>query len=400
MSMREVFRVIYAPHKAFREIIQNPKYVGPIITMILFIAANFALSYTLLSKQYIDETKPNGPSENFDLWTEEASYWDSIANITVNTNDFINVTYPENKGYYGKRSIEFKINSSNHVWMELNFREGFPCSGSNGYKNLTLRIKIVKPSETLPSNVSIYLISGSQGLFYQDITTYINYTDVWNNVTLSLGDVWKPLGSANWNNITGLKLEFSWFDVHDNITLRIDGLFFHGLYRSQIETSNELLISLLNPYSPFNAFMQFTIQWVFLGGLLYLIPKVFGAKTVWKPLLIAAGFILIVYFVRIIIFTLVHITSPNIYLSFSYLGRVSGEWQRAEKQILEPFGFHLMLLWVLDKIIWIWVIALCAILIHSMLTLPWRISIFAALSSFVFYMFLLILFTPSPPILL
>jgi hypothetical protein len=40
MSMREVFRILYAPHKAFKEIIQNPKYVGPILVMILFIGAS------------------------------------------------------------------------------------------------------------------------------------------------------------------------------------------------------------------------------------------------------------------------------------------------------------------------------------------------------------------------
>lgn len=399
MSIREVFRIIYAPHKAFKEIIQNPKYIGPIIVMILFIVANLALCYTVLSKTYIDETKPE-PSENFDLWTEETSYWHSTANITVNTDDFINVSYPENKGYYGKKSIEFRSALSDHVQMELNFGEGLSCSGSNGYKSLTFRMKIVEPMEPLPSNVSIYLISNGRGSFYQDITSGVSSTGIWNNLTLSLGNTWKTLGSANWDSIVGLKLDISWSNVHDNITLRIDGLFFHGLYKSRIETSSDLLISLLNPYSPINAFMQFTIQWVFLGGLLYLVPKIFGAKTTWKPLLIASGFILMIYFVRIAAFTLIHLTSPNIYISLTYLSRVSGEWEKAYEQILEPFGFQSIFLWVFDKIIWIWTIALCAILIHSIYMLPWRTSMFAALSSFVLYLFLLIFFTPAPPILL
>jgi len=400
MSMREVFRILYAPHKAFKEIIQNPKYVGPILVMVLFIGASFALSYTLLSKTYTDITKPDGPSENFDLWTEDSSYWHSTASITTNTNDFINVSYSENKGYYGKKSIEFQSTFSDYICMELNFSEGLFCSGSRGYRNLTFRMKIVEPIEPLPSNVSIYLFSNGQGSFYQDITGRINGTGIWNNITLVFGDNWKTLGSANWDNITGLKLEFFWFNVQDRIRLRIDGLFFHGLYKSRIETSSDLLISLLNPYSPINAFMQFTIQWVFLGGLLYLVPKVFGAKTTWKPLLITSGFILIIYFVRIIALTLVYLASPNMYLSLTYLGGVSGEWEKAYGQILELFGFQSMLLWVFDKIIWVWTIALCAILIRSTFTLPWSTSIFASVTSFVIYLLLLIFFTPAPPILL
>jgi hypothetical protein len=368
--------------------------------MILFIGASFALSYTLLSKTYIDRTKPDGPSENFDLWTEDLSYWRSTASITTNTDDFINVSYPENKGYYGKKSIEFQSTFSDYVCMELNFGEGLSCSESSGYRNLTFRVKIVEPIEPLPSNVSIYLVSNEQGSFYQDITRRINSAGIWNNVTLVLGDNWKTLGSANWNNITGLKLEFSWFNVQDGIRLRIDGLFFHGLYKSRIETSSDLLISLLNPYSPINAFMQFTIQWVFLGGLLYLVPKIFGAKATWKPLLIASGFILVIYIVRIIAFTLVYLVSPDMYLSLTYLGGISGEWEKAYGQILELFGFQSMLLWVFDKIIWVWTIALCAILIRSTFALPWSTSIFASVTSFVIYLLLLIFFTPAPPILL
>jgi hypothetical protein len=63
-----IFKVIYAPHKAFKEIAQNPRYIGPILIMILFIAANVAAAYAFLAKTYVEATVPS--SENKDLWTE------------------------------------------------------------------------------------------------------------------------------------------------------------------------------------------------------------------------------------------------------------------------------------------------------------------------------------------
>ncbi len=390
--LKEIVKVIYAPHKAFKEITQNPKYLGPILIMILFIAANFALSYTLLSKTYIDKTEPEEPSKNFDLWTEEKSYWSSTAKIEVNTDDFINGSY------YGNKSIEFQLTSSSQIFMELNITEGLSCLGPEGYKNLTFRVKIVEPAD-IPSNASLYLISDGQGSFYKNISNVVNVTNAWNNVTLSLGNGWEQLGSPNWNNITCLRLEFTWPNNY-NIKLLIDGLFFHGLYKSQMETSSNLLIDLVNPYSPINAFIQFTIQWVFLGGLLYLIPKVFGAKTVWRPLLIAAGFILMIYFVRTVVFAIVYAVAPDVYLPLAYLGGVSNEWRKAYEQIYQAFAFPYMVLWSFDKFIWIWAIALCTILFRSLDILPWRTSIFSAVSSFILYLLLLILFTPAPPILL
>jgi len=396
LSIREIPKVVYAPYKAFKEIIQNPKYTGPLLIMILFIIANIGFGYALLSKRYIDQTQPQ--ASNLDKWTEETDFWASNANITLNTQDYINGTY------YGSNSIQFDIENSSSVWIQLNISDSVSCSGHEGYKFLSFRIKLesVEPPAN-PSNVSLYIISSNmQGMFYQDMTNKINQTGVWINSTVAVGEEsssWLSIVNANWSAITGLKLDFTW-PTESNITLLVDGIFFHGLYKSGMELSSMALVDLGFPYSPLNAFMQFTIQWVILGGLLYLIPKMFQVKTIWKPLLIIAGFILIIYFIRMILFSLVIFASPEIKYTFEYLGGVSGEWENAINKILQPLAVSSQILWFVDKFVWVWTVALCATALHLMFTLPWTKSILASITSFALYLLLLIFFAPVPPILL
>ena len=377
-----IFEVLYAPRKAFKKIIQNPRYIGPILVMILFVLANLGFGYALLSKTYFDQTMP--ASTDLDKWTEDISYWNSTTKITTNTEDYISGIY------YGNKSIEFSLNDSAKIWMELNIPDSLNCSGSEGYRNLTFRVKIVKPLSPPPSNVSIYLFSATkQDNFYRDITGKINNTGIWNNVTLSLGQGWKKAKDAKWNNITGLKLEFTW-PSKSNITLLIDGLFFHGVYKSRMETEGNLIAI----YS-INAFMQFTIYWVLLGGTLYLIPKMFGVKTVWKPLLVSAGFILITYFIRMSVFTFVYITSKEIYLPLTFLGGVPGEGEEAYTRIFQTVALPYQIMWVFDKIVWVWITALCAIVIRLISEMSWIKSLIASTSSYLLYVILVLFLVPG-----
>jgi len=52
----EVIKVIYSPFKAFKEIVQNPRYLGPVMVMILFVAAYTGFSYVATSKLYDEQT--------------------------------------------------------------------------------------------------------------------------------------------------------------------------------------------------------------------------------------------------------------------------------------------------------------------------------------------------------
>jgi len=385
-----IFKVIYAPHKAFKEIIQNPRYIGPILIMLFFVLANVGFSYALLSKTFLDQTMPK--ASDLDKWTEDTAFWTSNANISLNTQDYINGTY------YGNKSIQFSIDASSQVWMQLNISSSLSCSGPEGYKNLSFRLKItsIEPSAT-PSNVRLYMISTSpQDTFHQNVTAQLNQTYIWNNASIPVGNEspdWLSNASPDWGNITGLRLEFTW-PTDSNVTLLIDGLFFHGLYKSVIDLSSSSLIGLGNPYSPINTFMQFIIQWVVLGGLLYVIPKMFGIKTVWKPLLIIAGFVLVTYFIRMIVFTGVCIASPEIRYPLKLLGGVSGEQETAYIQAIEPVTFAERILWYVDKLVLVWGAVLCAIALRLMFSISWAKSLLMSISSYALYIVLLIFLAP------
>ena len=374
-----IFKVIYSPYKAFKEIIEKPSYIGPVLIMILFIIANTGFAYVFLSKAYADQTMP--PSSELDKWTEDITFWDSNASITLSS-DCIN------GAYYGNSSIAFSKLNSSRVWMQLNITDALDCSGSNGYKNLSFRVKWTSP-EAKPNNVSIYLLSTNPtDYFYSNLTEeFVNLTaNVWNNITLALKtENWT--GKADWGNVTGLKLSFTW-SKPENITVLIDGLFFHGVFKPLIETSSSYLFN----YSLF-AFMQFTMQWVVLGGLLYILSKLFGGKAAWRTLLTIAGFALITLFIQALASAVTYTALPTIRYPLEILGGVPGEGQAAYNQIAEASQFVLQINQYIQIIIHIWTIALCTIALRLLFEYPWIKSAFISALAYLLSLFVITFLT-------
>ncbi|MDI6691672.1 MAG: hypothetical protein QME50_07440, partial [Candidatus Bathyarchaeota archaeon] len=202
-TIKNVFKVVYAPQKAFKEIVQEPKYIGPIIVMILFIAANTGFAYTFFSKQYVEQTLPT--VQQLDMWTENSTLWTVPEGVICeeNSTDFISGS----EIYYGTRSIQFSINNSNQIWMTLNDIGNINCSEPDGYKSLYLRIKRTSPQQS-PENVIIFLFSSTlSDYFYYNLTEkFLNsIVNEWNNLTIPLWENWLNNSvTASWANITGL----------------------------------------------------------------------------------------------------------------------------------------------------------------------------------------------------
>jgi len=365
-----IFKVIYSPFKAFKEISQNPRYVGPILIMILFIAANAGFVYTIVSKTYVEQTLPTG--EQLDRWTENSTFWIKTADLAVDENykDYINGTY------YGNKSINFTRSNSTQISIQLDGTEHIDCAEPEGYKSLYLRIKQVAP-EYKPENVTIYLFSTTTSdYFYYNLTQKLSNSTIneWNNVTIPLetGEWLNNGTNANWGDITGLKLEPIWLE-DSNITLLVDGLFFGGVFRSPVEN----MVSYLFNFS-LSSSMQFIIRWVLLGGIIYLITKAFKAKTVWRPLLILVGSALVTMFVQAAINVVVFSTLPTIYYPLELIGGVGGESEIAYNRILEET-------WLVDQVyryvqmgVLVWTITLCAIASHLLAEFSWTKSFLVA----------------------
>jgi hypothetical protein len=372
--LKNIFKVIYSPLEAFKEISQNPRYIGPIIVMILFTAANIGVTYNIISKTYIEQILPT--AELLDEWTENSTLWTPgpEVNITENNIDYINGTY------YGNRSIQFSIIDNKQISMQLNDTGSINCSGLDGYKNLYLRMKWTSPENT-PENATIYLFSAAlSDYFYYNLTEKTSDAtfNVWNNLTVPLDtEKWSKNGThADWGNITGLRLELTWSNS-TNITLLVDGLLFGGVFKSPVENFTGYLFNF-----SIVSVMQFIIKWVFLSGILYIMTKAFKAQTVWKTSLILVGFALITLFVQAVINNATFSTLPTLRYPLEVIGGVQGESEAAYSKILEET-------WLVSQIssyvqigIYIWTIALCAIATRLLAEFSWSKSFLVAAVAF------------------
>lgn len=371
MSAPEILKVLYSPRKAFNEIVQNPKYFGPLLIIILVIAANVGFTYAAISKTYVEQILPNG--SNLDEWTENSTLWTSNAQVSESSDHI-------NGSLYGNRSIAFSMTDNTQVWAQLDNIGSIDCSSPNGFNKLSFRVKWTSPSAT-PENVTIYLLStNSSDYFYDSLTENVSTYNIWNNITVQLvsGGWSNNSPDADWANITGLKLQFTWPE-NSNITLLIDGLFFHGTFESLLESAGT---SYLTNYAILSA-MQFVITWVILSGLIYLMAKGLGGKLVWKPLLIAVGFILVTLFVQAVINAVAYSTLPTVRYPFQLIGGVSGEGQNAYDTIVDQT-------WLVSEIsrftqiaIYIWIIALSSIAVHILAAFSWTKSLLVGAVSYV-----------------
>jgi hypothetical protein len=343
--------------------------------MILFIVADMGFAYALFSKQYFEHTWPK--AEELDVWTENPNLW-TVPDGVIREENFTDYI-SGSEAYYGNRSIQFSIDDTNQIWMQLNDIGNINCSEPDGYKSLYLRIKWTSPEQS-PENVTIFLFSStSSDYFYYDLTE--NFTNsianVWNNLTIPLGENWlNNSATASWANITGLKLDFEWSE-NANIILLVDGLFFGGIFKPSLTGIGDILSFSLS------AFTQFVIRWIFLGGLLYITVKAFRAKILWRSVLISVGFALITMFIQAVINAIAFSTLPTLYYGFDLLGGVNGERENAIAKLLEDIWLVNQIYWYVQIAVYLWTMGLCAIATQSLTQFSWTKSFFiGALSYF------------------
>jgi len=360
----DILKVIYAPHKAFKGIIQNPKYFGPTLIVILFIAASMGSTYAAISKTCIEKTLPDG--KLLDEWTENRTLWTSNAGI-AESNDSMNGSY------YGNKSIAFSITNNTEVWAQLKDIGPVNCSGPDGYSKLSFRIKWTNP-EVKPANATIQLLSTiSSEYFSYNLTGALpNFTyNVWNNLTLPLiSDGWSNSSSAaSWDNITGLKLDFAWVDS-SNITLVVDGVFFRGNFNSLLESA---ATAFLVNYA-FMAFTQILLVWVILTGLIYLMGRGLGGSVLWKPVLIVIGFTLVPMVIQSLVNTAAYLSSPTVHYPLELIGGVSGESDIAFNAILEQTWLTSQIMRYTQVAVYVWTIALCSLAVRVLTGFGWAKS--------------------------
>jgi hypothetical protein len=298
---------------------------------------------------------PTGPQG--DVWTENAALWHGNSGVTVTNNhdDYIN----SSNQYYNNTSIEFKADNASSIQLFLSDLGSSVDCTTNGFRNLSIRVKIVTP-DTKPENVTLYLISLSPANFFAyDLTgTFSNSSvNVWNNITVPVNTAdWRSGGSGSWENITGLRMDFAWPSA-SNIDLRIDGLFFRGVFKAvlDIDATSVLINAALNSATPY------LFEWLLFTALLYLLIKGLRGNVVWKPVMVAVGVAFVTLVVQSIILLVVYSELlPNLNYSLEFLANIPGEADAAASVIENMVAQVLQIGGAVQIAVYVWIVALGA----------------------------------------
>ncbi len=328
MILEDIAQVVYAPAKAFKKIIENPKYLGALIVLLLFIGLQVGYEYAQFSHTYTENTSPS--IDQLSSYTNASSgFWRAGAGVSIanNFNDPFNYsvyvaalgTPPSDKaGYYslfGNSSMEIVANNTSTISAALGNAFNVSC-GNGGFENFSMTVKTV---DVAPQTAVLTLYSVTDSNYYTyDLTSSLsNTSDInqWNNITVPIGPSAQGWtvggGSPSWGNITALKLDFT-YASNTNAVIRIGALFFHGEYQSPVQyNSTGLLLQFLQVFS-----LQFIFTWFLITGLFYVFFKGLKASVTWKPLFVAIAFALFIMVIRAAVNLVAGLASPIVYYPY------------------------------------------------------------------------------------
>ena len=325
MILEDIAQVVYAPVKAFKKIIENPKYLGALIVLLLFIGLQVGYEYAQFSHTYTENTSPT--IDQLSDYTN-ATIWNTISGVSL-TNNFadpfnysvyvaaLGTTPSDTTGYYsvfGNSSMEIDANNTSTVSVALSNAFNISCA-AGGFENFSMTVKTVQLAPQ-SADVTLYSVSDSNYYTY-DLTSYLSNTSVinqWNNITLPIGSSaqgWNITGAPSWGNITALKLDFT-YPSNSNPVIRIGALFFHGQYQTPVQYNNMgLLLQFLQVFS-----LQIIFSWFLLTGLFYIFFKGLKANVTWKPIFIALAFALFIMVIRAAVNLVAALASPVVYYPY------------------------------------------------------------------------------------
>jgi len=306
----DIHKVIYAPHKVFKEIIQNPKYHGPVIIMILFILVSVAGEYARGSRIFIQQTLPTSLNfENPDPWTESTGMWTSNARMTNNTQDYL---------LHG--SVQFQVANDTRISMALNNIGPIDCLRTGGYRNLTFSAKWIHPTAAAPQSVVLYLNAPNvTRYFYRSLTVPVTElgNNTWGNFTLPLGSnatEWlNTTSQESWSNVGSLRIEFEWTEPDkSNLTVLIDKLFFLS---ESFDPLNSFAGNSVGQFAMYTG-LDYGLNLVLFSIALFVGVKIFHVQTTFKILIVIVGYAMVGMVILKALFSIYYLVMPSIYVYF------------------------------------------------------------------------------------
>jgi hypothetical protein len=388
LILDDLASVVYAPTKAFKKIIENPKYLGAILVFILFIGVAIGFEFVQFSKTYTENTTPEVNSLSNYL---NATLWASSSNVKL-TNNFADpfnysiyvAALDSNYSVFGNSSLEMDAANTNNFTAALGNVFNVDCSAPSGFQNLSMTIKQVAPADPpQKATLTLYSLSDTNSYSY-DLISSLSSTaaiGVWNNLTISVGphaQGWTITGTPSWANVTALQLSLT-YSTSSNITLRVGALFFRGQYQTPVQTDSVgLLLEFLQAFG-----FQFILVWFLLAVLIYLFFKGLKTTVTWKPLFVALGFALFVMVIRAAINLVAAATLPPLYYPYdlslgvrfnsfgaTYYAGVASNLTTQSRAILNSInsataGFQETVL-AMFVVSYVWIGALCTIIVGTL----------------------------------
>jgi len=381
LFVREIFRVLYSPLEAFKEIAKKHDVKGPMLILLIAVLVTAGAQYISASKISFEN-----PTPEMDIWTESTSLWASNGVLSDDTDRIV-----------GNYSVKSFSSNDTCIWMKLTEIGPFDCSGDSGYRGFSFRIKWIHQNETPPnSNATLQLFSNEENRYFQyglgnNITSSSNK---WANLTADVGpgQGWVSVNSPDWGNITGLEFRLAWLPSDAaNLTMKIDDLYF-GEYVPLLASGDFtgwLASSLMGSAT------DFIVRWILYAGLLLLTIKIFGGETgPWSVLFNVVGYVFAVTLVYLAIDALLISMLPSLSFPLEAWSPAAGEEEiglALWNQIIQdnwgtmwaynlryylPFAFHA------------WTAALGTIALHFAREFAWKKAAAISVMAYVMLIFL------------
>lgn len=381
LFVREIFRVLYSPLEAFKEIVKKPDVKGPMLILLITVLVTAGAQYISASKTFFENPTPEA-----DSWTESTSLWISNGVLLSDTDRIV-----------GNHSVKSFSSNDTCIWMKLIEIGPFDCSGNSGYRGLSFRIKWIHQNEKPPSsNATLQLFSYEENRYFRyDLSNNMtSSSNEWTNLTANVGSGhgWVPVSSPDWENITALEFRLAWLPSDAaNLTMKIDDVYF-GEYVSPLASdffTGWLVSSLMGSAT------DFIVRWILYAGLLLLMIKIFGGKTgPWSALFNVVGYVFAVTMVYITIDALMINMLPSLSFPLKAWSPVAGEEEiglALWNQIIQDnwgTSWAYNLRYYLPFIVHAWTAALGTIALHFAREFAWKKAAAISVMAYIMLIFL------------
>lgn len=386
MIVKDIFKVIYSPIKAFESIAKKPDIKGPFIILALILVSAAVEQYVFASRVLLAARAPGN-----DEWTESiSSSWNWTSNGIISLD---NTTYVI--GNYSVRSI---VSNDTSIWMKITNIGLLNCSGDEGYERMSFWINWTHQQGTFPSNSTLRLFSTTESRYFElSLANLISKTSgKWSIPTgIAVGshsqEGWVSVNSPSWGNITGLEFMLKWLPSdRADLKMNIDDLYFAkkpSSFLTAASLGDYIVVALISTV------IGFFLTWIVYVGSFFIVSAGFHQKIgSWRALFVVMGYAFAIAIAGVLVRAILYMGLPALSFPISSWPPSTPADSIRASVLEEQFWFSSAVYpvsLVTNLGLDLWIVALCAVSMRTLGGLSWkRAAIFAAFAYFIkFFLF-------------